>query len=694
MSIEFDCANCGMHFKVGDVMAGKRGKCKGCGAVVAIPATTNIAARKPPIGPELKTRSPQSAFPPPPLPPFAKATPQAAPAFTPAPPPRLSPKPLARLCPTCGAVLSSGAVLCVSCGHDTRTGARIASDAEGASISTRRFKPLLIAVVVGAAAITVWLGVTAVRTFMQMSETDKSGGAVMGQFAAKLQQMNSRSGQQAVQQYPIGAPPLPSAVASPLPSRAIFPLLPPPQSTPGVDVYPMTIGGAGPGLPMEVRLYLPAGRHERGSLPCVFIAPAGTRLIYGSALGDGDSPEHLPYVRAGFAVLAYELSGDVPEDGTPFTWHKAVGPVRQFMNADGGLANARNAVDFVLARVPEVDPTRLYAAGHSSAATMALDVAATDHRMRAVAAYAPVCDVMSRMAAAIVPMEQLVPGTVGMTVRASPMMHISEFQCPVFIFHADDDLNVPSIDNLIFVNRMKERGKSIRISQVPSGGHYQSMIDQGIAQGIAFFAENGAKPLPPIVSAAGFAPDQSGRTSDPTTPAIPSALPAQADAKNEVAGAGEPAQTWEPDPDQLKNLGARMNLEKYTYQEPKDFALLESKNRRVHFWRQMGHSGAIFVVSLEKRLGQDDHPSVRDVAASTAQEGSLHKVVAEGATQEAGTINGIPFANVKFVRRNPRFYYAAYDGENLIIITCSAPNDSALAECNAAARTFKIRRSK
>ena len=42
------------------------------------------------------------------------------------------------------------------------------------------------------------------------------------------------------------------------------------------------------------------------------------------------------------------------------------------IDAQAGLVNARNALEFVLARVPEVDPKRIYAAGHSSAGTLAL----------------------------------------------------------------------------------------------------------------------------------------------------------------------------------------------------------------------------------------------------------------------------------------------------------------------------------
>ena len=56
-------------------------------------------------------------------------------------------------------------------------------------------------------------------------------------------------------------------------------------------------------------LYLPPGKHAPKSLPCVLIAPAGSTCWRAWTLGDGDSPEHMPYVKAGYAVLAYELDG-------------------------------------------------------------------------------------------------------------------------------------------------------------------------------------------------------------------------------------------------------------------------------------------------------------------------------------------------------------------------------------------------
>jgi len=62
----------------------------------------------------------------------------------------------------------------------------------------------------------------------------------------------------------------------------------------------------------------------------------------------------------------------------------------------------------------------------------------------------------------------------------------------VFIFHADDDRTVPNGEVQRFVDEMESAGKSIEFRRAPSGGHYNSMIREGIPQGISFFLQNGA----------------------------------------------------------------------------------------------------------------------------------------------------------------------------------------------------------
>ena len=41
--------------------------------------------------------------------------------------------------------------------------------------------------------------------------------------------------------------------------------------------------------------------------------------------------------------------------------------------------------------------------------------------------------------------------------------------------------------------RSKSAGKDVTVELVPSGGHYDPMIKQGIARAIAFFAAHGSR---------------------------------------------------------------------------------------------------------------------------------------------------------------------------------------------------------
>ena len=75
-----------------------------------------------------------------------------------------------------------------------------------------------------------------------------------------------------------------------------------------VDLY---IVPGKPGLHHRLWIYTPRGRHEYHSLGCVFIAPAGAPMYAGNVLDTNDRPEHLPYVQAGYAVVALEIDGQV-----------------------------------------------------------------------------------------------------------------------------------------------------------------------------------------------------------------------------------------------------------------------------------------------------------------------------------------------------------------------------------------------
>ena len=248
---------------------------------------------------------------------------------------------------------------------------------------------------------------------------------------------------------------------------------------PGISEREVTLG-RGDGT-LQVWIYLPQTR-GRAKLPCVFVAPAGSRLFHGMGLADGDRKEQLPYVRAGFAVVAYEIEGPLSDSPTNGEFGEAM---RAFRDADAGLADARAAIDYALAHVPEIDPRRLYTAGHSSAGTLSLQVAEHDPRIAACVAYAPCCDVPARLGAeTLQTLDAAEPGFGAFLTDRSPNAHPADLRCPLFLFHADDDSNVPTAEVAAFSDAVRRTNSHVTFVRVPTGDHYQSMIDQGIPHAI------------------------------------------------------------------------------------------------------------------------------------------------------------------------------------------------------------------
>jgi dienelactone hydrolase len=262
------------------------------------------------------------------------------------------------------------------------------------------------------------------------------------------------------------------------------------QLEPGVEFYEVHLPGGGqvgnpltmPGHGGKLWLYLPEGDHAPHSLPCILIAGAGTNLMTGMTLGDGDRPEHLPYVRAGFAVLAYELDGMLPEPKP--TNDAGFAPyIRAFVDAEAGLVNMRVAMEFANTRVPAIDPKRIYAAGHSSAATLALLVAENEPRIAACVAFAPVVDVNEHIPApARQAVSVIVPGADQLFSRFNPHTGESNINCPLFLFVARDDQLAQQDGEL--AGRLVAMGKKVTFTTVQSGGHYDPMIKTGIPKAI------------------------------------------------------------------------------------------------------------------------------------------------------------------------------------------------------------------
>ena len=254
------------------------------------------------------------------------------------------------------------------------------------------------------------------------------------------------------------------------------------------------------GSGMSFRIYLPATEAAPRSLPCVLIAPAGTNLLSGSDLDELDGfsyhDEALPYAEAGFAAVLYSIDGQ--DQGGEIDGNDGAATVDAmknayvgFKNAGAGVVNGRNALELTLARLPMVDPNRIYSAGHSSAGTLSLLLAAHEPRLAGCIAYAPAVDIEDHFADLLSGFEAsfLLPGFPRFAEDSSPLNHTDSLTAPVFLFFAEDDSLVSPEQAEPFVAQLRATNSDVTVKTVESGGHYQSMIDEGIPAGIEWIQE-------------------------------------------------------------------------------------------------------------------------------------------------------------------------------------------------------------
>lgn len=257
---------------------------------------------------------------------------------------------------------------------------------------------------------------------------------------------------------------------------------------PGVLVYEVRLKGKTPdGV---LRIYVPEKKPE-GKVPCILIAPAGSSLVTGMKLSEGDSKEHIPYVKAGNIVVAYALDGDFDEEKKSDAVFLAA--AKAFKESDAGVANAKAALDYALAKVSAIDPKRIYTAGHSSAGTVALVVAAKEPRIVGCIAYAPATDLGRRIPGPLVAgLDKQIPGFRQFLLSNSPMQNAPKITCPVLLFHALDDSNIPIAQTENFFRLMGKTNKKVTLIRTKTGDHYDSMIARGIPHGINWIKKQGA----------------------------------------------------------------------------------------------------------------------------------------------------------------------------------------------------------
>jgi len=209
------------------------------------------------------------------------------------------------------------------------------------------------------------------------------------------------------------------------------------------------------GWSTSVRVYLPVNLSANAKIPCVLVAPAGSNLLTGKDCDDFTYTDEIkPYVRAGMAVCHYSLDGSQDKMSASSKDRALPSSFRAFTKAHGGVIKGQRALDFVLKRCDQI--------------------------------YAPAPSLKKRFAELLSDpnADVLLPGLRPYIQQWSPDSRIQKFGCPVFIYHALDDNNTPYANTKTFHDQLIAAGKPAKLVTGKRGGHYQSMIDQGIPAAI------------------------------------------------------------------------------------------------------------------------------------------------------------------------------------------------------------------
>lgn len=216
------------------------------------------------------------------------------------------------------------------------------------------------------------------------------------------------------------------------------------------------------GLHLAAWLARPAGE---GAHPAVL-------FLHGGAAFDADDWQMTePFRAAGFVVMTPLLRGENGQPGSYSMFYDEV---------DDVLAAAE-----VLARQPGVDPRRIYLAGHSAGATIALLAAEASPRFRAAAAFSgdPDFESFARLPGgdAIIPYAR---DPVEPRMR-SALVFATSFQCPARLFWGDEESPQLATANRATAARAAAAGKDVVGVEVP--GDHHTMVAPATARAIAFF---------------------------------------------------------------------------------------------------------------------------------------------------------------------------------------------------------------
>jgi dienelactone hydrolase len=213
----------------------------------------------------------------------------------------------------------------------------------------------------------------------------------------------------------------------------------------------------------------------KAKIPCVFIAASGTEStapFSGRSLEEMDVMNPVNFAKAGYAVVAYDVDGDIGsidiiDRVESFEERKKkilINLIKAYKASDAGVLNAKLAIDYTVARIPQIDPNAMYVAGTGSGGTISLMVAATDKRIKAAIANSPYTNLPGKYSSLMETVSKSVPGYKEFIDRSSPHNNIEKMTKPIFIFHDDRLSDISLEDTTNFVSSVKQKNPAISLT--------------------------------------------------------------------------------------------------------------------------------------------------------------------------------------------------------------------------------------
>jgi dipeptidyl aminopeptidase/acylaminoacyl peptidase len=201
--------------------------------------------------------------------------------------------------------------------------------------------------------------------------------------------------------------------------------------------------------------------------------PAVLFLHGGFALGQEDWDMAKPYEKEHFVVMMPALRGENNQSGYYTMFYDEVDDVV--------------AAGEYLAKLPGVDPNKVYVAGHSAGGTLTLLAALTSKRFRAAASFSGSPDQKAFLFGAT-ELARFDSSDINEIRMRSPVAWAGSFKCPVRMYYGTDESFPFGVYSQETANRAKSKGLDVEAERVP-GNHFTS-AETAIRRSVTFFKQH------------------------------------------------------------------------------------------------------------------------------------------------------------------------------------------------------------